>query len=221
MLGLLLLLAACIPQGGGQPTPPAATTTTFSGSTPTGLPLRPQYDPGQLVDYLAQTGDTLPALAVHFNTRVEEIRAANPQIPQDATTMPPGMPMKIPIYYLPFWGTPYKILPDSLYVDGPATIGFDTAAFVAGHAGWLKDFVTYAGGTNRSGAGMVDYVARNYSVSPRLLLALLEYQTGALSHPVPPLTSYALGEQDYNYPGVYLQLVWAAGKLNHGFYGWG
>src|SRR5215813_2001254 len=61
---------------------------------------RPEYKPGELVDYTAQTGDTLPALAVHFNTTVAEIMAANPIIPREATTMPPGFPMKIPIYYL-------------------------------------------------------------------------------------------------------------------------
>jgi LasA protease len=42
-------------------------------------------------------GDTLPALAAHFNTSVEKIRAANPEIPPIVTTLPPGMPMKIPI----------------------------------------------------------------------------------------------------------------------------
>ena len=87
--------------------------------------------PGELVDYTAQTGDTLPGLAVRFNTTVAEILAANPFIPPDATTMPPGMPMKIPIYYLPLWGSPYQIIPDSLFVNGPAQVGFDTEAFVA------------------------------------------------------------------------------------------
>ena len=191
-----------------------------AGPTLTPLPQRPQYDPGELVDYLAQTGDTLPALAAHFNTTSDEIRSANPQIPADATTMPPGMPMKIPIYYQSFWGTPFKSLPDSQYVNGPAVIGFDTAAFVSSQPGWLKDFVGYIGGANRSGAGMVDYVALNYSISPRILLAILEYQTGALSQPTEPGGSYPLGQADYNYAGVYLQLVWAADVLNNGYYGW-
>src|SRR5262245_49066230 len=60
---------------------------------------RPEYAPGKLVDYTAQNGDTLFALAARFNTTTEEIMEANPIIPLDATTMPPGMPMKIPIYY--------------------------------------------------------------------------------------------------------------------------
>ncbi len=217
---LLIFLTACLPQGGLPSSPATPSATATRGPTPTVLPQRPQYSPGELVDYTAQTGDTLPALAVHFNTTVAEILAANPQVPAGATSMPPGMPMKIPIYYLSFWGTPFKILPDSQYVNGPAATGFDTTAFVSGRPGWLKDYSAYAGGANRSGAGIVDYVATNYSISPRVLLAVLEYQTGALSQPSAPEGDYPLGQVDYNYPGVYLQLVWAAGMLNNGYYGW-
>jgi len=217
---LAFLLAACVPQQTAPLTPILPTATRLAGPTTTPLPQRPPYDPGELVDYFAQTGDTLPALAAHFNTTVDEIRAANPQIPADVTTMPPGMPMKIPIYFQSFWGTPFKSLPDSQYANGPAAVGFNTQAFVSSHPGWLKDFVGYIGGSNRSGAGMVDYIAVNYSISPRVLLAILEYQTGALSQPTEPGGSYLLGQVDYNYAGVYLQLVWAADALNNGFYGW-
>ena len=111
--------------------------------------------------------------------------AANPIIPADATTMPPGLPMKIPIYFKALWASPFKIIPDAAYVNGPAQIGFNTSAFVASHPGWLKNYVAYAGGEYRTGGEIVDYVATNYSISPRLLLAVLEYSTGALSNPVP------------------------------------
>jgi len=219
LLILTLSLAACLPQGGDL-TPAAVTATQTPGPTPTPLPSRPQYNPGELVDYAAQTGDTLPALAFRFNTTIQEIRDANPDIPADATTMPPGMPMKIPIYYLLFWGTTFQILSDSQFVNGPAAIGFDTGAFVASHPGWLKDFRDYAGDANHSGAEIVDIVATNYSISPRVLLAVLEYQTGALSQPVPPSGSYPLGEVDYTQAGLYMQLIWAANVLNNGYYAW-
>jgi LasA protease len=221
LLILALSLAACLPHSADL-TPAPLTATQTPGPTPTLLPSRPEYDPGELVDYVAQSGDTLPALAARFNTTIQEIRDANPDIdiPADATTMPPGMPMKIPIYYLPFWGTTFQILPDSQFVNGPAAIGFDTGAFVASHPGWLKDFRAYAGGANHSGAEIVDMVATNYSISPRVLLAILEYQTGALSRPVPPSGNYPLGDVDYTAAGLYLQLIWAADLLNNGYYGW-
>jgi hypothetical protein len=175
-----------------------------------------------LVDYVAQTGDTLPALAVRFNTTVKEILQANTFIPASATTMPPGMPMKIPIYYMPLWGSPYRILPDSLFVNGPAQVGFNTADFVSQYPGWLKSYTAYASGETRTGAEVVDLVAQTYSVSPRLLLALLEYQAGALTQPnLPPGSEdYILGYKAWDHKGLYMQLGWAANLLNNGYYGW-
>jgi LasA protease len=186
----------------------------------TPLPTRPVYQPGELVDYVAQTGDTLPALAAHFNTTAEEILAANSIIPKDATTMPAGFPMKIPIYYQTLWGSSYQVIPDNLFIDGPTSARFNTANFVANHPGWLKDYTEYAAGENRSGANIVDYVATTFSVSPQLLLALLEYQAGALSNPLKPQTDYVLGFQENLHKSVYLQLVYAANTLNNGYYGW-
>lgn len=189
--------------------------------TPTPQPERPRYQPGELVDYLAQTGDTLPALASRFNTSVQEILAANPFIPASATTMPPGMPMQIPIYYLPYWGSQYQILPDSLFVNGPAQVDFDIAAFVNGQPGWLNGYVEFASGANRSGAQIVQLVAQNYSVSPRLLLALLEYQSGALTQPASEAAQrYPMGRFDRTRLGLYRQAAWMADTLNAGYYGW-
>ncbi len=222
-IGFLLIFlggVACAPAAAPVATSPPPLPTASPVPLATPLPQRPPYAPGELVDYTAQTGDTLPALAARFNTTVEEIREANPLIPQDAALMPPGLPMKIPIYYQPLWGSPFKILPDVALVNGPMDVGFVTADFVAAHPGWLQNYREYAGGRNRSGAEIVDYVATNFSVSPRLLLALLEYQAQALSNPQPPDTPYVLGYESPAYHDLYLQLVWAANTLNNGYYGW-
>jgi len=132
------------------------------------------------------------------------------------------MPMKIPIYYQPFWGSSFKILPDSLFVNGPAQVGFSTAEFIANQPGWLKGYHTYASDANRSAAEIIDLVALNYSVSPRLLLALLEYQSGALTKPQPSEGefSYPIGYRARDRQELYLQLIWAANQLNNGFYRW-
>jgi LasA protease len=53
-----------------------------------------------------------------------------------------------------------------------------------------------------------------------LLLALLEYQTGALTQPSAPPGKYMLSFRRVNYEGPYLQLVIAANILNNGYYGW-
>ena len=226
---LSALLPACslsIPAASAPQLFPLALPTQAS-SDPVGataLPVRPNYSAGELVDYIAQSGDTLPALAARFNTTMAEIRAANPVIPNDATTMPQGFPMKIPIYFKALWATPYKMLPDSAFVNGPRDVGFNTSAFVASKPGWLRNYRAYAGYQYRSGAEIVDYVATNYSVSPRLLLAILEYKAGALSQPEPPDKTYILDFPQPIYEHapyiVYTQLFWAANTLNNGYYGW-
>ena len=190
--------------------------------TTTPLPNRLLYSPGELVDYIAQTGDSLTGIASHFNTTRDEILAANSFIPADATTMPPGMPMKIPIYYQPFWGSQYQIIPDSLFINGPAQVGFDTSTFVSEHPGWLNGYNEYAFDGNRTGAEIIDYVSLNFSISPRLLLTLLDYQDGALSLPILPEESrqYPLGFRDWQHEGLYMQLVWAANLLNNAYYDW-
>lgn len=219
----IILLASCAspqlapltpesPPNEDFPTPAAAFTP---------LPTRPPYEPGQLVEYIAQTGDTLPALAARFNTTEAEIRAANPVIPLDATTMPPGFPMQIPIYYKALWGTPYQIIPDGLFVNGPAQADFDINAYVNAQPGWLKGYREQIADGPRSGAELAQIVSTNFSISPRLLLALLEYYSGALSNPEQPDdTAYILNYYDPNYRGVYLQLIYAANTLNNGYYAW-
>jgi murein DD-endopeptidase MepM/ murein hydrolase activator NlpD len=186
------------------------------------IPTRPAYEPGTLVEYIAQTGDTLPGLAGRFNTTMEEIFAANPIIPEDATTMPPGFPMQIPIYYRAFWGSSFQIIPDGLFVNGPAQVDFNATSFADSQEGWFKDFNESAAQQFLSGAEIVDIVSTNFSISPRLLLALMEYGTGAFSS-----SQFDAGQRQYPlsyegefYEGVYLQLVWAANTLNNGYYGW-
>jgi len=228
-----LLASACQPAG--MPLESGALATSASQGQAAALPdsgqaaaqatpsypRRPLYSPGELVDYTAQGGDTLQLLARRFNTSVAEILEANTFIPASATTMPAGMPMKIPIYYLPLWGSPYRILPDSLFVNGPAQVNFNTQEFIDKRTGWLKYYETYVSHANRSGAQIVDMVARDYSVSPRLLLALLEYKSGALSQPSLPAAQeeFALGGEGWSHKGLYLQLTWAANLLNNSYYG--
>src|SRR5690606_29703099 len=73
---------------------------------------------------------------------------------------------------------------------------------------------------------VVERVAREYSIDPRILLTLLEYRAGWLSNPVPlpelithPLISIE-NTPGINRSGLYRQLSWAADQLNSAYYGW-
>ncbi|MEK6256891.1 MAG: LysM peptidoglycan-binding domain-containing protein [Chloroflexota bacterium] len=223
---IAIALFACQPSidndNAGELPAIASSSSPTQEILPTPFPTRPIFFPGELVEYIAQNGDTLPALAAHFNTSIDEIRTANSILPDDVTTLPAGLPLQIPIYYRPFWGSPLQIIPDSHFINGPAAVEFDTSAFVNSRPGWLKDYAAYAGEKTRTGADIVDYVATNFSVSPRVLLALLEYQSNAISSQI--VTSetkeYPLGHIDESNRSLYLQLVWAANILNNGYYGW-
>ena len=222
---LLLLSPACqlIPQNveiGPEATPQQPTDTPLPEVT---LPAeRPQYTPGELVAYTAQSGDTVVALASHFNTTVEEIMEANPIIPGDATTLPAGLPMEIPIYYHPLWGSSLQILPDYAFVNGPYMLDFDVVEFVNESDGWLKEEEDFSEGTQLYGGEIIQHVAMNYSISPQLLLGILEYQTGALTSPVRPDFSdgNVLGFYAPSRTRLVLQLNLLANTLNNGYYGW-
>ena len=224
ILILLFILSSCAPIDEVDQTQLELTESVLPEPviSQTPLPTRPSYQPGELVDYIAQTGDTLPALASHFNTSINEIIQANPVLPENVTTLPPGLPMQIPIYYQPLWGSPYQIIPDWLFVYGPALSEFDVITYVNQQPGWLKNYESYAGNEQRRGGELIQYVANNFSISPKLLLAIVEYQSKALSDDNFPenINTYTLGYEEKNHKGFYRQLVWAANALNNGYYGW-
>ena len=221
---LLLILSACAPSMPARmilPTPgEEVESEVVLDITP--FPTRPAFEPGELVDYTAQTGDSLPMLAARFNTTVEEIRKANPIIPDDATTMPPGMPMQIPIYYRPLWGTPFQMIPDAVFVNGPDAAGFNSSDFIAQSQGWILTYSAWAFSGTRTAAEIVDYVGITYSISPKLLLALLDFHGSAFSEPsLNPIDERNLLQLDSNYwTGIYLQLSYASNILNDGYYRW-
>lgn len=220
ILCLIFLTTACSPQVKPNYLIPQKPTYQKGEPTTTPYPTRSVYEPGTLVDYVAQTGDNLVALAARFNTSVEEIREANPNIPDDATTMPPGMPMKIPIYYRSLWGSNYQIIPDSVFVNGPDAVSFNLRQFIDSTPGWFKTFKTYASGMNLDAAEAIDWITINYSVNPKLLLALMEFQTGSLTNPVRNYDNEEnfLGFDTLQNDGVYLQLSYAANLLNDFYY---
>lgn len=222
VLALAFVLAACapVPVATLSPTPPSPSP---EGSGPTPLPVRTPHPPGEVFEYLAQQGDTLPAVAAHFHSSEGEIRAANPDLPAGLSTLPAGYPLRVPAYYLPLIGSPFHILPDSEVVNGPGAVGFDTQAEILSRPGFLAGMSDYANRHQRPSWEVIDIVATEYSLHPRLLLTLLEAGSGALSRAEPAAEDdlvYPLGYASTRYRGLYRQLLWAAEALNDGYYGW-
>jgi murein DD-endopeptidase MepM/ murein hydrolase activator NlpD len=216
-----VLLAAC-GQATPQATPPPTSMPPLPPLGPTPLPTRTAFPPGTIFDYSTQNGDTLPAVAEHFNTTVPEILAANPSLPNEITTLPLGYPLRVPAYYLPLTGSAFHILPDSEVVNGPTASDFDVQQEVLKRPGFLTTMSDYADNHQRPGWEIVALVGRDYSINPRLLLALLENQTHALTQPFAEgdEATYPLGYRNDRYRGLYRQLIWAAELIDDGYYGW-
>ena len=223
---LCILISACSPaaplptQLPTQTQTPTPTSTTAPPLVTTPLPTREVIAPGRRLPYVTQTGDTVAAIAAHFNTSVEEILAANPQLPI-TTTLSSGQELQVPAYYFSLGGPTFKIVPDGEFVYGPATQDFDVAAYLESQPGLLKTLSAFVAGRQRTSADTIQYVAEQYSLNPKLLLALLEWRSGALTQAGVPTAVIAnpLGLADGD-PGFYLQTLWAAEQLSIGYYGW-
>lgn len=185
--------------------------------TPTPDPPRTGVDPEREL-YLVQAGDTLSGLAQQFQTTVDAILALNPGI--DPQRLAVGQPLWIPLG-IREKGPAWKLIPDSELVYGPAYLDFSIPEAIRRFGGYLSRYQETIGGRTLSGAEIVEEVARNHSVGPRVLLALLEMQSGWVrGEPVDERARlYPMGWERPGYEGLYRQLNWAADRLNDGYYG--
>lgn len=195
---------------------PAANLPTYLG-TPTPDPVSPTEGnaPSQGI-HTVNPGETLGYIAQLYGTTVESLLTAN-QI-TDTNVIYVGQQLLVPAQS-GATSPSFKLIPDSELVLGPALAGFDIAAVASVYGGYLLHYEETVEGQPLSGSAIVDLVAQRHSVSPRLLLALLEYRANWLTQANPANVEYPLGYVNANASGLYRQLSWAANWLNLGFYG--
>lgn len=170
--------------------------------------------------YVVQAGDMLGDIARRYGISLEALKQANSIA--DENLISPGQTLIIPPPEAGPPGPSFKIIPDSELVYGPASALFDVKAFVQEQGGYLAAYIEQIDDETLNGTQIVERVARNYSVNPRLLLAILEYRSRWVTNaqPDPATLDYPLGFVDLNRPGLYRQLTWAADELNRGYYLW-
>lgn len=189
--------------------------------TPT--PDNPHPIPGLRTEaegYVVQAGDTLGQIAERFGVSVEDIAEASGIT--DVNTLEIGQELDIPAPEPVATGPSFKIIPDSELVAGPLTANFDVPDFVYSLSGYLVNYEEEVDESMLRGFQIVQRVATNHSINPRLLLAVLEYQSSWLTdnNPRSYTLDYTLGFEHADHMGLYKQLVWAADELNRGFYLW-
>jgi LasA protease len=195
---------------------PSAPILTPTPDNPHPVPTL-RSDPAQ---YVVQPGDTLGLIAQRYGVSLEEVITANSITNPNLLEVGQGLVIPVPTPSGP--GPAFKIIPDSELVLGPATAGFDIAQFIHSQEGYLASHREEVNEISMTGPQIVDRVARDYSVNPRLLLAALEYQSGWVTQPRPDPASmeFPMGVRDEWRDSLYRQLTWAANQLNLGFYLW-
>jgi len=217
------------PVGVNLPTPNPAETfvppTRVPGSpilTPTPDVVRelptPRVLPGE---YVIQPGDTMGIIAQNYGLNADAIIAANPDI--DPNWLAVGQVIKLPNASsnpndVTFTGSSFKIIPDSELVFGPVGASLDVIEFARRKGGYINEYTETIDGETLSGPQILAKVALNYSVNPRLLLAVLEYQSGWVTNPNASPTEHPIHYIDDFHAGLYRQLTWTADALNYGFY---
>lgn len=198
-----------VPEAPSSPTPPP-TPTPGNGGEP------------ETIVYEVQTGETLRALAIRFAVVPEEIEVADGVRPGDTELLAPDRLLLIPRRLGPT-GPSDKLIPDSEFVYSPHAVDFDPISFARDQGGFLIEYRETVYGRWRSGPEVVELAARDNSVNPRLLLAMLEYLSGWVTDPERPSGddfTYPLGYEKQEAMGLYRQLTWLANEMGVGYYAW-
>lgn len=226
----IVITATSTPLAALSPTPaPYELPSTIAGFTPQAPQVTPTPNPAkfeQMADtqeYIVRAGDTLSGIASVYNIPLAILIEANALTNPDVLTV--GQVVRIPFIALGTTPT-QKIVPDSRLVRGPGAAAFAIDEFVKRQSGFIRDAVDVVNGKTLTASQVIEQVSIEFSVDPRLLLALLELRANWLTDANPPetLRTYPLGAPasplGFDRNGLYRQLAWAADRLNMGYYGW-
>ncbi len=174
-------------------------------------------DPQQ---YTVQPNDTLGQIAQRYGVSLDSIVTENGIENPDRLEIGQLIIIPAPDPLPP--GPGFKIIPDSELVFSPGNLNFDLAGFIKQSKGYLRGYQEQLDNRSYDAVGIIDRVSREYSVNPRLLLALLEYRSQWITRATPPdgSTDYPMMVIDLRRKGLYRQLAWAANSLNRGYYLW-
>ncbi len=172
------------------------------------------FNPGAVINYITQPGDTHAALERRFSLPEGELN----NLPDGL--LPAGYRLDIN-NTLGIWPYADALLPDSEIVNSPTAAGFDVATYMAQAGGYLNTHTEMIGEERMSAAQMVQRLATDNSINPRLVLAVIEYQTGwvfGLQGEVD--LAYPLGFGDGDMRGLYNEILLLCHQLSLGYYGW-
>lgn len=201
--------------------PPATQVIATSQPGETAVPTMTIPAPDGYLVYMIQTGDTLKSLRRRFEVEEESIISAEPLMKNGY--LKPGV-----VVYIPFDPTLHAyapdqlLLPDTAVVDGYLDAGFDLEGYVNQAGGYLNRYVEGTRGEFKTGVQIIQEISDMHSISPKLLLAILEYQSGWVygDDYSMLIDKYPIGYGMSTAPGLYEELYIAARELGKGYYWW-
>ena len=176
----------------------------------------------EIILYRARAGDVLRSVALRFGVLPSDIIVSDGRLPAENELLAPEQILFVPRRLGPT-GPADELIPDSELVYSPHAVGFDIQSFVESQGGFLGQYEEIVPKRSATGAEVVALAARDHSINPRLLLALIEYHAGWVTDPTKPSANeliYPLGHEAPDARGLYRQLTWLANELGTGFYGW-
>jgi murein DD-endopeptidase MepM/ murein hydrolase activator NlpD len=215
---------------------PTSTTPPFiqteAASTPAATPtpgvlnpfiqptLTPSYDAAPFL-YYAQSGDMLSAVAHRFG--VEESEITSDADLTRTTLIDPGTLLVIPNRIAEETTPNIQIMPDAEIIFSFTAADFDVKQYVQEQGGYLSKYKDWLGSTGWiSGDNAIERLAFENSINPRLILALLDFESRWVrGQPIDNFhKDYPMGFNDYHYKGMSVQMVWAINNLSIGYYSW-
>ncbi len=198
------------------PTPePSATPTPLVESMPIPVPAAPPFTYHTIAE-----GETLGYIALRYGTTVEALTGMNQRAGPRAIIQA-GHSLRGPLQ-IDEIAPEQVLLPDSELLYSPAYLEFDVAKFVESQGGYLATYREYVNNRELTGSEIVVLVADQFSVGPRLLLALLEHYGQWVTNPAPPeeLLNQPLGPRNPRGSNLYRALSFTANRVNAGYYGY-
>ena len=227
--------SVAVPPTSAPATDPPETVPPTATPTSTPVPAEPVASPtfpatptagaipeSEEILYVAQSGDTLRAVAARFGVVPEDISVQGAPPAGVDTLVDPGIQLIIP-RRLSATAPGDRLLPDSELIFSLNAAEFDSEGFCATAGGYLCRHTETVGARQLRGPEIVAQVARDNAVNPRLLLALLEHESGWVldaARPAGDSLDYPLGHVSLDARGLFRQLTWAANELGNGYYGW-
>jgi murein DD-endopeptidase MepM/ murein hydrolase activator NlpD len=203
------------------PTPTTAPAALLPLPTPLVAPMPiPTPKDGAYTYHTIGPGETLSYIALIYGVEIGDLVELN-NLAGPSALIQVDQQLRVPVQ-TDRVAPDGLLLVDSEVVYSPAYADFNLAQFINQKNGYLASYSQFLDEQQLSGAEIIERVSIQYSIGPRLLLALLEHYGGWVTNPTPTelALSQPLGPHNPRGSDLYLALSFTANRINAAYYGY-